>query len=174
MDVSDAAAEGVYLSPGHVYALSQVLRRPIVVYHEHPGPIPGTGTSMEGIYLPLSWKPNEVYCCKDPLTILFTVPEGKPNAFSFPWAWCKEARRALASSCLPRSSPGLGCKWIRRSIGIHCLRSPYPPSQFRSCKDPPRAGRHIQLLPRSLRIRFSHWKKLCTPMTLMPYISFAQ
>ena len=116
--VSDAAAEGVYLSPGHVYALSQVLRRPIVVYHEHPGPIPGTGTSMEGIYLPLSWKPDEVYCCKDPLTILFTVPEGKAGghftALVFEGEYGGEhesgaiAKRASAETFGERSSRGGG------------------------------------------------------------------
>ena len=75
--VADAAIEGIYLSPAHVYAMAQVLRRPIVVYHEHPGPILLTGTNMEGVYLPMSWRPDEMYLSKDPLAVLFTDREGQ-------------------------------------------------------------------------------------------------
>ena len=77
--MSDAAAEGVYLSPGHVYALSLVLRRPIVVY-EHPGPIPGTGTRTRVSTCPCPGSPTG-YCCRTRLRPLHG-PRGQGGHFT--------------------------------------------------------------------------------------------
>jgi hypothetical protein len=71
-------APDVSLSPVHVFALAQVLRRPIVVYA--PPFVKGSeGDDLQpditaGIFLPLLWDPSD--CHKVPLAMTFTFSPG--------------------------------------------------------------------------------------------------
>ena len=72
--VVQAAVSRVYLAALHVYAISQVLRRPIVVYENDPITTDeNSGWKMGGVYLPdYARDVLGLKTCRSPLTLLYT------------------------------------------------------------------------------------------------------
>mmetsp|Transcript_28549 Transcript_28549/g.63739 ORF Transcript_28549/g.63739 Transcript_28549/m.63739 type:complete len:597 (-) Transcript_28549:108-1898(-) len=79
--INEATQVNCFLGPLHVYALAQVLRRPLVVYEagggEEAARLSG-GEFMAGVYLPFLWVDHGHYesVSREPLTLLFTHGAG--------------------------------------------------------------------------------------------------
>lgn len=104
-----AATPGGWLESGHIFALANALRRPILVHGsfaiDEAANVTGVNF-MRGIYLPLLHAPAE--CCRDPLAIwcvsLVTIPAElvEPGLFSI-FIGCP-AFFLVYSSCVVQNS----------------------------------------------------------------------
>ncbi len=101
-----AATPGGWLESGHIFALANALRRPILVHGsfaiDEAANVTGVNF-MRGIYLPLLHAPAE--CCRDPLAI-----------------WCVSLVRVRARECCHSLCCGWQWRCMRSRWNQNCLK----------------------------------------------------